>query len=348
MTYRKAGVDVGLSYRYQQTWGTLRVSVLRDVGDYSAGSELDVGYSRDFHGERWVLRPDITVAWRDANLNNYYFGVRPDEALPDRPAYAPGDGVNVSVGLYASYGIWDNWRLLGGVSVTALDSGIRNSPIVRDDLQPAVYVGAVYDFGTALTRKDDGGVPLLIKVFYGQAAQDGCHLVRIVSLQCVSVDSDNRTSIAGIHLGRPFLKRVHGWPLDFNGYVGLLYRDENGLQSNGVQIDAYMKAFYYGFPWSDRVNTRFGFGIGISYADEVPWPEVTSQASRDRPTSNLLNYLDPTLDVNVGDIFSVDGWRDTYFGVGVSHRSGIFASSRLLGSVDGGSNYIYGYLEKSF
>ncbi len=33
------------------------------------------------------------------------------------------------------------------------------------------------------------------------------------------------------------------------------------------------------------------------------------------------------------------------FGLGISHRSGIFASSRLLGSVNGGSNYIYAYVE---
>ena len=37
--------------------------------------------------------------------------------------------------------------------------------------------------------------------------------------------------------------------------------------------------------------------------------------------------------------------KQTYFGLGISHRSGIFASSRLLGSVNGGSNYIYAYVE---
>ena len=34
-----------------------------------------------------------------------------------------------------------------------------------------------------------------------------------------------------------------------------------------------------------------------------------------------------------------------FIGVGVSHRSGIFGSSRLLGNVNGGSNYIYTYIE---
>ena len=72
---------------------------------------------------------------------------------------------------------------------------------------------------------------------------------------------------------------------------------------------------------------------------------MTSQARRERPTSKLLNYLDPTIDISLGDLFGNKDWKQTYFGLGISHRSGIFASSRLLGSVNGGSNYIYAYVE---
>ncbi|MGY1457767.1 MULTISPECIES: MipA/OmpV family protein [unclassified Luteimonas] len=348
MEVRNTSIDLGVTYRHTQSWGTLRASLMHDVGGISDGSELSLGYSYDWRGERWLLRPDLRVSLRDSNLNNYYYGVAPHEATPDRPAYAPGSGVNVSLGLYGSYSILKNWRLLGGVSVTALDGKIRNSPIIRDDLQPALFAGAVYDFGTAITRWDDDEKPLLVKVFYGRASAEGCHMARIMTLSCTSLDHENPTSVTGVHVGRPFLERVNGWPLDFNGYVGLLYRNENGLQADGLQVDAYMKAFYYGFPWSRSVNTRFGFGFGISYANHVPSTEVISQEQRGRPTSKLLNYLDPTIDVNVGDIFRSERWKNTYFGLGISHRSGIFASSRLLGSVDGGSNYIYTYLESSF
>ncbi len=347
MKYREAGVDMGLIYRMTQNWGTLRTALLHDVGNYSHGSELRVGYSYDIRGERWVLRPDITLAWRDANLNNYYYGVKKDEAAPGRPAYEPGSGINTSLGLYGSYEVWENWRLLGGVSATWFAEGIRDSPIVRDEIQPALTFGVAYDFGTGAARWYDDEDPLLVKVFYGRAAADGCHMVKIMTLDCTSLDNDTPTSVIGVHLGRPFLKRVNDWPLDFNGYVGLTYHDENGYQADILQVDAYMKAFYYGFPWSDRVNTRFGFGYGVSYANRVPYTEVVSQAERDRPTSKLLNYLDPTVDVNVGDLFGEKEWKDSYIGLGISHRSGIFASSRLLGSVDGGSNYIYAYLETS-
>jgi outer membrane protein len=106
-----------------------------------------------------------------------------------------------------------------------------------------------------------------------------------------------------------------------------------------------MKAYFYGFPWSDSVRTRIGFGAGISYAQDIPYVEARDQMQRGRNTSKLLNYLDPSIDISLGDLVGIPSQRDTYFGFGVTHRSGIFGSSQVLGNVDGGSNYIYTYLE---
>jgi outer membrane protein len=106
-----------------------------------------------------------------------------------------------------------------------------------------------------------------------------------------------------------------------------------------------MKAFFWGFPWSGRVRTRVGFGLGLSYAQRVPYVEAKSQEDRDRGTSKLLQYLDPTIDVSLGDLFGSKDLRETYFGVGVSHRSGIFGMAQLYESVNGGSNYIYTFVE---
>ena len=66
---------------------------------------------------------------------------------------------------------------------------------------------------------------------------------------------------------------------------------------------------------------------------------------RGRDTSKLLLYLDPTIDLNLGDLVRAKSLRETYIGLGVSHRSGVFGSAKLFNNVDGGSNYIYAYLE---
>jgi outer membrane protein len=68
--------------------------------------------------------------------------------------------------------------------------------------------------------------------------------------------------------------------------------------------------------------------------------EQNDQGRRGRGTWKLLNYLDPSIDFAVA--------KDTYLGLGVSHRSGEFGKSQLLGNVNGGSNFIYVSIETSF
>jgi outer membrane protein len=93
------------------------------------------------------------------------------------------------------------------------------------------------------------------------------------------------------------------------------------------------------------VRTRLGFGVGVSYAQQVPFVELRDQVARGRNSSRLLNYLDPSIDISLGDLIGIKPMRDTYVGLGVSHRSGIFGNARLFGNVNGGSNYIYSYIE---
>ncbi|MCJ0765910.1 MipA/OmpV family protein [Variovorax terrae] len=348
MAERSASIDLGLSYRYRQPWGTLQAELLHDVGGASNGNEFRVSYSYDWRSGRLALRSSLTVAARDAKLNDYYYGVLPGEATAARPAYAPGAGVNTSLALYGSYGLTERWRLLGGVSVTMLNHRITDSPIVPKGAQPALFIGAAYDFGSYRKPWAEERSPTYVKLLHGTVSDDACTLVRIITLRCTSTANVNVTTITGVQIGKPFIERLNGWPLDLVGYLGLTYHDEHGLQPNSLQVDAFMKAYYDGFPWSHRVRTRLGLGVGLSLAQRVPYVEVVSQAQRGRTTSRLLNYLDPTIDFSVGDLIGSRVLKDTYLGVGVSHRSGIFGTSNLLGNVNGGSNFIYTYLESIF
>lgn len=346
MASREPGADLGLAYQLRQSWGTLRAELSRDIGSASAGYEMRLGYSDELRSGRWTLRPDASVSWRDAKLNNYYYGVRPSEAATHRAAYAPGAGPQVQLGLHSTYDLSERWRLLAGVSATVLSTAVKNSPIVDKQILPSAYLGAVYDFDSYKRPLGEAKTPTYVKLLYGKATEDSCHLARIITARCLSTAKVNPTNIVGVQLGRPFSQGFNGLPLDFTGYLGLAYHDERGLQANGAQIDAFMKASYYGFPWRERVKTRLGLGVGLSAAQRVPYIEVASQKAK--ATSKLLLHLDPTIDFSLGDVFASRAMTETYLGIGVSHRSGIFGASRLLGNVGGGSNYIYSYVETAF
>ena len=175
--------------------------------------------------------------------------------------------------------------------------------------------------------------------------ETACNFLPAVTFRCGSTRTQDDTRIWGFDIGRPLIEKVNNWPLDFVAYVGLLAHDERGIQPDGLQLNAQIKAYYYGFPWTSAVRTRAGFGAGFSMAQRVPLTEVRDQARRGRNTSRLLNYLDPSLDFSVGDLLGSKRLKETYLGIGISHRPGIFGTSQLLGNINGGSNYFYGYLE---
>lgn len=342
MARRTAALQSGAAYRGRTQFGNVDIELLHDANNTSHGNEWRFGYSIDIHSGRWHFRPSWTVARRSANLNNYYYGVRPEEAAPGRPAYMPGAGTDWTAALYGYYELTERWRLLGGVGVTYLDESVRRSPIVDDRPQVGALVGAAYDFGSH-AKYGEPGRPLYVKLLGGRATE--CNFLPAVALRCGSTRTGDDTRIWGVDIGRPLVQQVNGWPLDFAAYVGVIAHDERGLRANGLQLDAQIKARYYGLPWSDRVKTRISFGAGFSLAQRVPLTEVRDQARRGRATNRLLNYLDPSIDFSLGDAIGNRRLKDTFLGVGVSHRSGIFGSSQLLGNINGGSNYLYGYIE---
>ena len=342
MAARPTESDAGFSFEQRFDWGNVFVEYLRDTSRTSGGSEVKLGYSTEASRGGLRLLPYVTLSARDSKLNNYYYGVLPSEATADRPAYSAGGGVNAAVGVNARYNLSPHWHLLAGVSATYWASTVRHSPIVSiPGVQLAGFGGIAYEFEPSPQRSWESGTPLFVKVLYGRSST--CNLLPIMELRCGTLSTDEKTSIAAIDLGVPFYENPDSW--SFVGYVGLLHHNEHDLQPDSWQVNAYMKVFYWGFPWSDRVRTRVGFGAGLSYAQAVPFAEAQSQAERGRNTSKLLQYLDPTIDVSVGDLFGSKKLRETYFGLGVSHRSGMFGMAQLFDNVNGGSNYIYTYVE---
>ncbi|QOP46677.1 hypothetical protein FM071_01515 [Sulfurimonas paralvinellae] len=136
-------------------------------------------------------------------------------------------------------------------------------------------------------------------------------------------------------------------PMDIYAKGGLSYYDEND-HPNAYGADLYIKAFWNFDFWKNRV--RFGFGEGISYTTRLLWTEENDAYNPDDstnpdPTSKFLNYLDISLDFDLGKLVRSKTFEDLYLGVMIKHRSGVFG---LFDGVHGGSNYNSFYIEKNF
>ena len=86
----------------------------------------------------------------------------------------------------------------------------------------------------------------------------------------------------------------------------------------------------------------------MSYVWHIPRVEREEQQRKDRSTSRLLNYLDASIDLNLGDIVRTKRLDGCWLGFSIWHRSGAFGLIDIYGKVSGGSNYNTGYVECYF
>ncbi len=143
---RDITLDAGFSVSTSQKWGVASLKVMADALGVHEGYEISASYQRPIEFDRWTIVPGITAAWSSADLVEYYYGVRTDEATPDRPAYSGGSTVNVSATVNASYRFTNHWQVIGGAQYTRLGSEITDSPIIGRDYEAMVYSAIVYRF----------------------------------------------------------------------------------------------------------------------------------------------------------------------------------------------------------
>ena len=132
-------------------------------------------------------------------------------------------------------------------------------------------------------------------------------------------------------------------PIDIYAKGSLSYYDE-GSSANAYGVDTYIKAYYNLDFLKNRV--RFGFGEGVSYTTKTLRTESNDAQAHSRNTSKFLNYLDISMDFDIGKLVSYKPLSQTYVGFLIKHRSGIFGTINNVNH--GGSNYNSIYLERNF
>lgn len=117
--------------------------------------------------------------------------------------------------------------------------------------------------------------------------------------------------------------------------------DSQPTQEYVLGIKAYYN-IHWPFLW------RVGFAEGISYIRDVTNLEQREMDKKGYRASNLMNYLDFSVDVDLAPWLLKDSDQSLFLGVSVHHRSSIFEQSSSFGRIKGGSNYPSVYLQYSW
>jgi outer membrane protein len=114
------GFDLALQYEH-------------DVLDQIGGGQAQLRLDKSFQAGLSRISPYVSINWLSADLADHDFGVAPDVASVDRPAYAVGDIVTTEVGVGTFIELSRDWRLLINAGVEFFPGEVTDSPIVDED-----------------------------------------------------------------------------------------------------------------------------------------------------------------------------------------------------------------------
>ncbi|HEX6994687.1 MAG TPA: MipA/OmpV family protein [Gammaproteobacteria bacterium] len=143
---RDYAFEAGAELLTDGDWGYLQLAAHHDVSDRHHGYELYANYGRPVRRGRWHFEPSFGFAWKSADLNDYYWGVRPEEAGVFLPEYHAGAGFNTHARFVASYMLDRHWTLLLAADHERLSSEAAASPLVADRTVRSGFAGISYRF----------------------------------------------------------------------------------------------------------------------------------------------------------------------------------------------------------
>lgn len=153
MEERRETVEAGLGLDWElgrALGGDFEVELraFADVLGRSDGfeSSIDLAWRKVFGPGTVILVPAVGMVYQSSDQVDYYYGVRPDEARPWRPAYEGASVFNPRASVLLVYRFTPRWSLTGLVSVDFFDDEIESSPIVDQSTEAFGLVGLAYSF----------------------------------------------------------------------------------------------------------------------------------------------------------------------------------------------------------
>jgi outer membrane protein len=144
MRDRNWSVDGGVNIEAATPVGLLGTSITTDLLGRHRGQEVEFRYLIMFPALGLHVSPTGGIRWKSDNLVDYYYGVKPNEARPGRPAYEGEQAFDPFLRLVVRRKLTKHWSLFSDARYEWLASEITNSPIVSRDYQFSITTGALY------------------------------------------------------------------------------------------------------------------------------------------------------------------------------------------------------------
>jgi outer membrane protein len=144
---RDYAIELGAEVLAGGNWGALQFSAFHDVSGTHEGFELYADYSFGWRQQRLYIEPSFGLSYKSADLNNYYWGITPDEAGLVAFPYEADAGLNYHARFMLAYQLNRRWAVSLVTEYERLNDEAAASPIVEDDTVLGWFAGISYRFG---------------------------------------------------------------------------------------------------------------------------------------------------------------------------------------------------------
>jgi len=326
-TMRGNAYDLGLRYRYKKSdYLDFDIEIMNDLHERNY-----VNFASKFHWDAgdWDIKPYINLRWKSRKFNNYYFGLDSE---------SPGSDFDLSIATRIRYHVHSNLYLLGQATFTMYGSDTYNSTTVNRPNQSEIFLG--FGFFKDKNREQYRYLKSKPYVRIANGSATSSNVGQIINGDAESDIFNNK--FTSIFYGIPVSDTFFGINLPIYLTAGYVQHHNSLVQGSFPEYVVGIKG-YYTVNWP--IRWRMGLAEGLSYASKITYIEQTEMDSKGYRASNLLNYIDFTIDVDLGDLFNSKALDNMWLGYGIHHRSGIFETSSTFGRIKGGSNYTMLYLQ---
>jgi outer membrane protein len=143
---RDYAVELGLEVLLDGEWGEATLRGFHDVSQTHEGFELSADYGYRFARGRWSLSPSVGVAYKDAKLSDYYWGVHPGEGGLTLRQYHAAGGFSWEAGLRANYYLSKSLRAAVSANYERLQHSVGLSPMVEQPYVFGYFAGIAWQF----------------------------------------------------------------------------------------------------------------------------------------------------------------------------------------------------------
>jgi outer membrane protein len=322
--------DFGFQYRYNFT--DLYYSDFELLLDWEKNFSSNLRFGIHYETQRINLRSWFQVRYKSTDFNSYYYGLTREKISA---------GIELSLGMRIYYQLWRNLYLFGAFEVTRIDKNAQSAEFVRDRYRGEVWAGFGFSNDKGKVKKDDLRISPYIRLAHGWATPSD--LMDIIVFNFERDTFNNQ--MTSVFYGLPLTDDVFGIPLDLYLVSGFAWHWPSSVQRSAQELILGMKADFM-IKWP--IRWRIGLGEGFSWINRITYIEQQELDRKPFKSSNLLNYIDYTIDFFLGDIFGGELMQHLWLGYSIHHRSGIFSNSQQFARINGGSNYQCFYLQYHF